>query len=119
MEKGERRLKSLSLRDFGARPVLLVYTARDAWPRRGVPCMVAAATNPVTVQRYAGNAHGVDLLWSEGETLLPLILDWLAAPGVPGPVEFVNCTIQGACAPRLISPYLKTGALRRILVNNP
>ncbi|NDJ75079.1 MAG: hypothetical protein GYB65_02375, partial [Chloroflexi bacterium] len=53
------------------------------WPSIGVPRMVEIATNPVTVQMYASNAHGVNLLDYESDTLVPLIMAWLVAPGVP------------------------------------
>lgn len=62
---------------MGDRPVLLVYALRDAWPARGVPRLVDAATNPVTVLEYPGNAHGMDLLEAQAETLIPQIVEWL------------------------------------------
>ncbi len=61
---------------LGERPVLLVYAEWDGWPARGVPMMVEAATNPVTVQRYPRNQHGMDLFaWHDD--LIGLVIDWL------------------------------------------
>ena len=64
-----------------ARPILVVYAERDHWPRLGVPQMVAAAPNTLTVHSYPGNAHGMNLVRAELETITPLMLDWLAAHG--------------------------------------
>jgi pimeloyl-ACP methyl ester carboxylesterase len=64
---------------LGSREVFLIYAARDRWPRLGVPKMVEAAPGQVSVQEYRGNAHGIMLLDIEGETLIPLIIEWLDA----------------------------------------
>jgi pimeloyl-ACP methyl ester carboxylesterase len=59
------------------RPVLLVFSARDGWPRLGVPRMIKAATGQVGVLQYPGNVHGMNLFDTQGDTLIPLIIDWL------------------------------------------
>lgn len=61
------------------RPVLVLYAERDRWPALGVPRMVDAAPDTLTVASLAGNAHGMDFLLGEAETLYPVLLDWLAA----------------------------------------
>ena len=66
---------------FDTRPVLLVLTESDHWPSLGVPRMVEAAKNPVTVETYEGNAHGMSLFDVYGTELTPLILEWLATYG--------------------------------------
>lgn len=63
--------------DFGARPALLVYAANDFWPAVGIPKMLDAAANPVEVEEYAGNAHGLDLIAFEADTLIPAVVTWL------------------------------------------
>ncbi len=63
---------------LAARPALLVLARDDPWPMRGVPRMVEAATNPVTVQEFPGNLHGMDLFRTQSD-LLPLIVQWLWA----------------------------------------
>lgn len=67
--------------NFGARPVLLVYAVDDYYPALGVPQMVEAGSQNVVVEEYAGNAHGFLLLESEGETLIPALIAWLARYG--------------------------------------
>jgi len=62
---------------MGDRPALLVYALRDAWPARGVPRLVEVATSPVNVLDFPGNAHGMDLLEAEADTLIPQIVEWL------------------------------------------
>ncbi len=64
------------LKHLATRPALLVLASSDPWPMRGVPRMVEAATNEVTVQEYPGNAHGMMLFDSEPD-LLPTIVQWL------------------------------------------
>ncbi|MDQ7027647.1 MAG: alpha/beta fold hydrolase [Anaerolineae bacterium] len=71
-----------SLEGFiAARPILVVYAERDRWPALGVPDMVAAAPNTLTVHTYTGNAHGMNLLRNELEDFTEIMLDWFAAYG--------------------------------------
>lgn len=68
-------------RGYGQRPVLVVYAERDRWPALGVPLMVEAATNPLEILTYAGNAHGIQLLNQEYESINAALIAWLDAHG--------------------------------------
>jgi dienelactone hydrolase len=61
------------------KPVLAIYAERDRWPSLGIPRMQEAAPDSLTAQAYEGNAHGMNFLNAEFDTMLPLILEWLAA----------------------------------------
>jgi len=69
-------LEAAFAEQLGTRPVLVVYAERDYWPAVGVPLMVEAATGPVEVLTFPGNAHGMDLFSTE-DTLMPEIVTWL------------------------------------------
>jgi pimeloyl-ACP methyl ester carboxylesterase len=58
--------------------VLVIYAERDRYPRLGIPKMLEVAPDVVVTQAYAGNAHGLDLLANEADTVLPLIVSWIA-----------------------------------------
>lgn len=60
------------------KPVFAIYAERDRWPALAIPQMQEAAPDSLLVQAYEGNAHGMNLLNAEFDTMLPLILDWLA-----------------------------------------
>lgn len=62
-----------------AHPILIVYAERDRWPALGVPRMVEAAPENITLQTYPGNTHGMNLLEKEAETVNPVIIQWIAA----------------------------------------
>jgi pimeloyl-ACP methyl ester carboxylesterase len=64
---------------IAVKPVLAIYARRDRWPSLGIPRMQEAAPDSLTVQAYEGNAHGMHLLSAEFDTMLPLIVEWLAA----------------------------------------
>ena len=66
---------------FGARQVMLVYAQRDRWPALGMPTILESATNEVTALEYPGNTHGMNLFRTEGDTLIPIIIDWLNRHG--------------------------------------
>jgi pimeloyl-ACP methyl ester carboxylesterase len=66
---------------ISVRPILVVYSERDYYPRHGVPQMVAAAPDTLTVHTYPGNAHGMNLVRAQVDTFTPLMLEWLAAHG--------------------------------------
>lgn len=66
---------------LAGRPVLLVYAENDRWPALGVPNMVEAGGDSVTVQTYPLNTHGINLMRREQATFVPLFLDWLAQHG--------------------------------------
>lgn len=61
-----------------AHPILIVYAERDRWPALGVPRMVETAPANITLQTYPGNAHGMNLLEREAETITPAIIQWIA-----------------------------------------
>jgi pimeloyl-ACP methyl ester carboxylesterase len=63
------------------RRILIVYSQRDRFPALGVPRMVAAAPDVITLQTYPGNAHGMKMLQKEVATAMPVIMAWLAANG--------------------------------------
>ncbi len=64
---------------IAVKPVLAIYTENDRWPALGVPRMIAAAPDTLSVDVYAGNAHGMDMVTDQYETLVPRVLAWLAA----------------------------------------
>lgn len=77
---------SPGLNYYGIRPAdslgeghsaLLVYSRRDGYSGRSVPQMAEIASGDVQVQAYDGNVHGMDLFTTQGDTLIPLIVDWL------------------------------------------
>jgi hypothetical protein len=59
------------------RSALLVYSRRDRWSALGVPKLVEMAAGEVGVQMYEGNVHGMNLFGTQGDTLIPAIVDWL------------------------------------------
>ena len=63
------------------RPVLAIYAKDDSWPKQGIPRMQSTAGDSLTVQTYEGNAHGMLLFDTNGDTLIPLIVSWLSAHG--------------------------------------
>lgn len=69
----------LSLEEtIAARPVLAIYTERDRWPVLGIPDMREAAPTTLREIVLAGNAHGMNMLNADFETLMPDIVNWLA-----------------------------------------
>ena len=58
-------------------PVLGIYAQNDRWPALGVPRMMEAAPETFIELSYEGNAHGMDLLANEQETMLVAIIEWL------------------------------------------
>lgn len=66
---------------LASRTVLLIYSARDRWPALGIPKMLDVAAGELTLLEYPGNVHGMGLFATEGETLVPAILEWLGANG--------------------------------------
>ncbi|MAU13500.1 MAG: hypothetical protein CL607_27025 [Anaerolineaceae bacterium] len=67
--------------ELGERPALLIYAENDRWPALGMPRIMEFASAAIETYAYPGNAHGMDLLKTENETMVPLILDWLAKHG--------------------------------------
>ena len=68
----------ISLEDsIASRPVLGIYTENDQWPSLGVPQMEEAAPDTFSAIVYDGNAHGMDLLEEQQETLFVEIINWL------------------------------------------
>lgn len=68
----------ISLEDsIASRPVLGIYAENDQWPSLGVPQMQEAAPDTFSVIVYDGNAHGMDLLEEQQETLVVEIINWL------------------------------------------
>jgi len=59
------------------RPMLAIYAENDRWPALGVPQMIEAAPDTLTVITYEGNAHGMYLLADEQETVFVEIIEWL------------------------------------------
>lgn len=62
---------------LNTRPLLVVYTERDRWPALGMPQIEAAATNPLTVEMFPANAHGIDMIKLYEEDIMTIIIDWL------------------------------------------
>lgn len=62
-----------------AHPMLVIYAERDRYPALGVPRMEETAPETVTVIRYDGNAHGMNLFADEQETMVVHIIEWLNA----------------------------------------
>jgi len=67
--------------NLSTKPILAIYAERDRWPALGIPLMLEAAPETLATQIYAGNAHGMDLIESEFDSIVPLVLGWLAAHG--------------------------------------
>lgn len=63
---------------IAVKPTLALYAERDRYPSLGIPKMVDAAPNSLTVQSYTGNAHGMDLVRIAFSIVEPTILEWLA-----------------------------------------
>jgi pimeloyl-ACP methyl ester carboxylesterase len=61
------------------RSVLLVTSRRDVYSGPSVQQLVKSAATDIEVQAqvYEGNNHGMELFAAEGDTLLPLIVEWL------------------------------------------
>lgn len=61
-------------------PALLIYADRDSRPARDVPRMLALAEDAglvsISVIRYAGRAHGMDLFTTQSD-LLDQVLAWM------------------------------------------
>lgn len=73
------RYYGISLADhLTAKPTLAIYAQRDRWPALGIPRMQEAAPEMLAVHALAGNKHGMKLLEAEFETLMPLVVQWLA-----------------------------------------
>lgn len=66
---------------LAAKPVLVIYAERDRWPALGIDDMREAAPETLAEHVYAGNAHGMNLVEEEWETVVPVLLEWLAARG--------------------------------------
>ncbi|MEL6308132.1 MAG: alpha/beta fold hydrolase [Chloroflexota bacterium] len=72
------RYYGISVQDtIATKQTLVIYAERDRWPALGVPDMVEAAPETLTVITYPGNAHGMDLFEDEQETVVVQILEWL------------------------------------------
>ena len=63
--------------DLNTRPLLIVYAERDRWPSLGMPQIEAAATNPLTIEMFPANAHGIDMIKLYEEEIMTMIMDWL------------------------------------------
>ncbi|MGB7338603.1 MAG: alpha/beta fold hydrolase [Phototrophicaceae bacterium] len=59
------------------RPVLGIYAVNDRYPALGVPSMEEAAPDSFTTLSYEGNAHGMDLVSDQQETMVVAIIEWL------------------------------------------
>lgn len=59
------------------RPTLILYAERDRWPAVGMPLIEEVATNPLTIERFPANTHGMDLIKLHEEEIIGLIMDWL------------------------------------------
>ena len=68
---------------MGERQLFVVYADRDLYPRRAVPRMLGMAPNNITVQSYPGRNHGMDLIDTEWQTFIPLMVQWFSVLGVP------------------------------------
>jgi len=62
---------------LNTRPLLILYSERDRWPSLGMPQIEAVATNPLTVEVFPANAHGIDLIKLHEEDIISMILEWL------------------------------------------
>lgn len=67
--------------EFGERAALILYSQNDRWPALAVPQIEEVASEAIVLQAYPGNAHGMKFLAATHQTLVPLILDWLAQHG--------------------------------------
>lgn len=63
---------------LNTRPSLILYAERDRWPALGMPQIEAAATNPMTIEMFPANAHGIDLIKTYEEEIMTMIIDWFA-----------------------------------------
>ncbi len=64
--------------DLNTRPLLILYAERDRWPSLGMPQIEAVATNPLTIEIFSGNTHGIDLIKLYEEDIITKLLEWLA-----------------------------------------
>lgn len=72
----------ISLADsIAVKPTFVIYAERDRWPALGIDNMREAAPETMAVHVYEGNAHGMNMLKAEFETVMPMIIEWLAAHG--------------------------------------
>jgi pimeloyl-ACP methyl ester carboxylesterase len=71
---GVRRALEGGLAD---KPSLIVYAERDRYPALGVPRMLKIAPAGLQVLAFKGNAHGLDLLSQEAETLFPQLVAFM------------------------------------------
>lgn len=70
----------ISLEDrITTHPVLGIYAENDRYPALGVPLMIETAPETFVTLSYEGNAHGMDLLADEQETIVVAIIEWLNA----------------------------------------
>lgn len=67
--------------ELGDRAALMIYSQNDRWPALAIPQIEEVASEAVVIEAYPGNAHGMNLLRAEHQTMVPLILDWLAQYG--------------------------------------
>lgn len=68
----------ISLADsIAERPVFAIYAANDRYPALGVPRMEEAAPDTFITLSYDGNAHGMDLVSDQQETMVVAIIEWL------------------------------------------
>lgn len=65
------------------RPTMIIYTERDRWPALGMPDIEAAATGPLTINMFAGNAHGMDVIKQYEDETIPMVLDWFVLYSKP------------------------------------
>jgi len=66
---------------IAAKPVLVIYAERDRWPALGIEDMREAAPDALFEQVYKGNAHGMNLIEAEFESIAPVVVGWLAMHG--------------------------------------
>jgi pimeloyl-ACP methyl ester carboxylesterase len=62
---------------LNTRPMLILYAERDRWPSVGMPLIEEAATNPLIIERFPANTHGMDLIKLHEEEIIEMIIDWL------------------------------------------
>jgi hypothetical protein len=62
---------------LNTRPALILYAERDRWPSLGMPQIETTATNPLTIEIFPANTHGIDLIKLYEEEIVTLLMDWL------------------------------------------
>jgi alpha-beta hydrolase superfamily lysophospholipase len=62
---------------LSGRKVLVIYAERDRYPALGVPKMLEIAPDIVTVLKFSGNTHGINLVKKEFDIIAPKVVEWV------------------------------------------